>query len=133
MRRQLTATIPLALTGCTSDDGLLTWLFALLAFTHVTVFVFATVKPRTDNPVAMARFNRGVWCIAALAVIAICTYFWLTTGQSSDSPWWPYLAALASLLIAGAILLVALAWRFFRFRRNRNDLNTEGPPEWRGP
>ena len=118
MRTLLAAAIPLALTGCGRADVMVSGLFGLLAFASLSVLLFAKAQPRTDNVAALTRFNRIAWCAAAFAAAVVCIYFWLTTGQSSDSPWWPYLAALASSLLAGAILMLALVLRFLRFRRD---------------
>ena len=119
MRKLLAVAVPVALTGCGRADVMVSWLFALLCFAILSALLFAKARPHTDNLAALTRFNRITWCIAAFAAAAVCIYFWATTGQSSDAPWWPYLAALASSLVAGAVLLLALVWRFQRFRRKR--------------
>ena len=117
MRKLLAIAFPIVLTGCGRADVTVSWLFGLLAFALLSALLFAKTSPRTSDVAALTRFNRIAWCTAALAVAAVCIYFWLTTGQSSDSPWWPYLAALVSSLFAGAILMLALVWRFLRFWR----------------
>ena len=116
MRKLLAAALSASLTGCAPADQMVSWLFGLVIFAILSAVLFAKTSPRTDHAVALTRFNRITWCVAAFAAASVCIYFWATIGQSSDAPWWPYLAALASSLVGGAILMLALVWRFLRFR-----------------
>ena len=63
------------------------------------------------------KFDIIVAVLAILASISISTYFWQTTGQSTDSTWWPVLAIFASMFLISLILLVGVFIRYFIFNK----------------
>jgi peptidoglycan biosynthesis protein MviN/MurJ (putative lipid II flippase) len=62
-------------------------------------------------------FNVAVVAIAIIGSAAITSYFWATTGHSSDAPWWPVGALFGSgIWLALAFILGALV-RAVLFRK----------------
>jgi len=91
----------------------------VLPFLFLALLLFAKLRPQTSNLAALSSFNRTVWCISAVAAVATCVYFWATTGHSSDTPWWPYLAVLGSMLMVGLVLILGAIGRLLFFRSDR--------------
>ena len=78
----------------------------LLAIALPAIWMFVRACPTTSRSTALRRFNIGTLCVVALAMISVVLYFRLTTGESVDWPWWPYLA-IGGAVFSGSVVLVA--------------------------
>lgn len=89
----------------------------LLPLLALAIWAFARFRPRTGSAGAVRVYNGAVILIALSACGFPILYFYRTTGQSIDYPWWPVLAALGSLLAFSIVLLVgALVRNLVLFR-----------------
>jgi uncharacterized membrane protein YidH (DUF202 family) len=94
-------------------------LLPLLAF---AAWLFVRAKPNTDRQVAMQRFN--VWALIAvtISIAAVSLYMWGDMIGSVDRGAWPLLAAIGSVVVAIAELIVFAIIRFIIFRRKPHEI-----------
>jgi hypothetical protein len=82
------------------------------------LWLFIRVQPRTEAPVALARFNRRVGLVAVFSVLAVCAYAFLAAWHTVDGGLWPLVAAIYGGMALFVVLVAGWVARLIAFRRS---------------